>query len=76
MTVVRVQAEDFDPAAELARLEALGPGGVAYYAMLRMPRLIEQAAPLAVLAGSLFAFAKLAGESAVTAMRSTGIARR
>ena len=51
----------------------LGPGGVAYYAMLRMPRLIEQAAPLAVLAGSLFAFAKLAGESAVTAMRSTGI---
>jgi lipopolysaccharide export system permease protein len=51
----------------------LGPGGVAYYAMLRMPRLIEQAAPLAVLAGSLFAFAKLAGESAVTAMRSSGI---
>ena len=51
----------------------LGPGGVAYYALLRMPRLIEQAAPLAVLAGSLFAFAKLAGESAVTAMRSTGI---
>lgn len=51
----------------------LGPGGVAYYAMLRMPRLVEQAAPLAVLAGSLFAFAKLAGESAVTAMRSSGI---
>ena len=51
----------------------LGAGGVAYYAMLRMPRLIEQAAPLAVLAGSLFAFGKLAGDSAVTAMRSTGI---
>lgn len=51
----------------------LGAGGVAYYALLRMPRLIEQAAPLAVLAGSLFAFAKLAGESAATAMRSTGI---
>lgn len=51
----------------------LGAGGVAYYAMLRMPRLLEQAAPLAVLAGSLFAFAKLASESAVTAMRSTGI---
>jgi lipopolysaccharide export system permease protein len=51
----------------------LGAAGVAYYAMLRAPRLFEQAAPLAVLAGSLFAFAKLAGESAVTAMRSSGI---
>ena len=51
----------------------LGPAGVAYYALLRLPRLIEQAAPIAVLAGSLFAFAKLAGDSAVTAMRSTGV---
>ena len=51
----------------------LGAGGVAYYALLRLPRLIEQAAPLAVLAGALFAFGKLAGDSAVTAMRSTGI---
>ena len=51
----------------------LGASGVAYYALLRLPRLVEQAAPLAVLAGALFAFAKLAGDSAVTAMRSTGI---
>jgi lipopolysaccharide export system permease protein len=51
----------------------LGAGGVGYYALLRLPRLIEQAAPLAVLAGALFAFGKLAGDSAVTAMRSTGI---
>ncbi|RAK63063.1 LptF/LptG family permease [Phenylobacterium kunshanense] len=51
----------------------LGAQGVAYYALLRLPRLIEQAAPLAVLAGALFAFGKLAGDSAVTAMRSTGI---
>ena len=51
----------------------LGAAGVAYYALLRFPRLVEQAAPLAVLAGSLFAFARLAGDSAVTAMRSTGI---
>jgi len=51
----------------------LGISGVGYYAMLRLPRLVEQAAPLAVLAGSLFAFAKLAGDSAITAMRSTGI---
>lgn len=51
----------------------LGAAGVGYYAMLRLPRLIEQAAPLAVLAGGLFAFGKLAGDSAVTAMRSTGI---
>lgn len=51
----------------------LGAGGVGYYALLRFPRLVEQAAPLAVLAGALFAFAKLAGDSAVTAMRSTGV---
>jgi lipopolysaccharide export system permease protein len=51
----------------------LGAGGVGYYALLRLPRLIEQAAPLAVLAGALFAFGKLAGDSAVTAMRSTGV---
>jgi lipopolysaccharide export system permease protein len=51
----------------------LGSAGIAYYALLRLPRLIEQSAPLAVLAGSLFAFAKLAQESAVTALRSTGV---
>jgi len=51
----------------------LGAAGVGYYALLRLPRLIEQAAPLAVLAGGLFAFGKLAGDSAVTAMRSSGI---
>lgn len=51
----------------------LGAAGVGHYALLRLPRLIEQAAPLAVLAGALFAFGKLAGDSAVTAMRSTGI---
>lgn len=51
----------------------LGAAGVAYYAMLRMPRLIEQAAPLSVLSGSLFAFAQLARDSAVTAMRATGM---
>jgi lipopolysaccharide export system permease protein len=51
----------------------LGATGVLYYLLLRLPRMVEQAAPLAALAGSLFAFAKLAGDSAVTAMRSTGI---
>lgn len=51
----------------------LGAAGVAYYAMLRLPRLIEQAAPLSVLAGCLFAFTQLARDSAVTAMRATGM---
>ena len=51
----------------------LGAGGIGYYALLRLPRMYEQAAPLAVLTGSLFAFGKLAGDSAVTAMRSTGV---
>lgn len=51
----------------------LGATGVAYYALLRLPRLIEQAAPLSVLAGGLFAFTQLARDSAVTAMRATGM---
>ena len=51
----------------------LGVGGVAYYATLRLPTLIQQVAPLSVLAGCLFAFTQLARENAVTALRSTGV---
>jgi len=51
----------------------LGMAGVAYYAAMRLPRLFEQVAPIAVLAGGLFAFSQLARESAVVAMRSTGV---
>lgn len=51
----------------------LGVGGVAYYAAMRVPRLFEQVAPIAVLAGGLFAFSQLARESAVVAMRASGI---
>jgi lipopolysaccharide export system permease protein len=51
----------------------LGTAGVLYYAALRSPRLIEQVAPIATLAGGLFAFSQLARESAVIAMRATGI---
>mgnify|MGYP002528749155 CR=1 FL=1 len=35
--------------------------------------MLEQAAPLAVLAGGLFAFGQLAREQAVTAMRASGV---
>jgi len=51
----------------------LGTAGVLYYAALRSPRLFEQVAPIATLAGGLFAFSQLARESAVIAMRATGI---
>lgn len=51
----------------------LGVGGVVYYASLRLPTLIQQVAPLSVLAGCLFAFVQLARENAVTALRSTGV---
>ena len=51
----------------------LGAAGVIHYALLRLPRLIEQVAPLSVLAGSLFAFTQLASESAVTALRASGM---
>ena len=51
----------------------LGVAGVAYYAALRLPRLFEQVAPISVLAGGLFAFSGLARESAIVAMRASGI---
>jgi len=51
----------------------LGVAGVAYYAALRLPTLAQQVAPLAVLAGCLFAFAQLARENAVVALRSAGM---
>lgn len=51
----------------------LGTAGVLYYAALRSPRLIEQVAPIATLAGGLFAFSQLARENAIIAMRATGI---
>jgi lipopolysaccharide export system permease protein len=51
----------------------LGMAGVAYYAYMRLPRLFEQIAPIAVLAGGLFAFSQLARESAIVAMRATGV---
>ena len=51
----------------------LGLGGALHYAALRLPRLIDQAAPLGVLAGSIFAFMKLAGDSEIVAMRASGV---
>jgi lipopolysaccharide export system permease protein len=51
----------------------LGAGGMAYYSFLRLPRLIDQAAPLSVLAGVIFAFMKLSGESQIVAIRASGV---
>jgi lipopolysaccharide export system permease protein len=51
----------------------LGVEGVLYYALLRLPSLVQQVAPLSVLAGCLFAFTELARQNAVVALRSTGI---
>jgi len=51
----------------------LGFVGVLHYAVLRLPQLIDQAAPLGVLAGSIFAFMKLAGDSEIVAMRASGV---
>lgn len=51
----------------------LGVGGVLKYALLRTPGLLIQAMPIAVLAGSLLAFTQLGRESAIIAMRASGI---
>ncbi len=51
----------------------LGVGGVIYYATLRLPRFVEQVAPISLLAGGLFAFSQLARENAIVTMRSAGL---
>ena len=51
----------------------LGVSGVMRYAALRAPGLLIQAMPIAVLAGSLLAFNQLGRESAIIAMRASGI---
>jgi len=51
----------------------LGIGGVIHYTLLRTPMLVEQVAPLAMLAGCLFAFTQLARENAVVALRAAGV---
>lgn len=61
-----------DVTAEILE-RGLGIGGVLYHSLLRLPRMMEQVAPLSVLAGGLFAFGQLARENAVTAMRASGV---
>jgi lipopolysaccharide export system permease protein len=51
----------------------LGFDGMVHYGLLRLPRLLGQAAPLSVLAGAIFAFMKLAGDSEIVAMRASGV---
>ena len=51
----------------------LGVSGVVYYATLRLPRFVEQVAPISLLAGGLFAFSHLARENAIVTMRSAGL---
>ena len=51
----------------------LGVAGVVRYALLRSPGLIIQAMPIAVLVGGVLAFAQMARESAIIAMRASGV---
>lgn len=49
-----------------------GLGGIAYYAMLRLPITLEQTFPLGVLIGALLTFASLARHNEVVIMRVAG----
>ncbi|MEO6340726.1 MAG: LptF/LptG family permease [Caulobacteraceae bacterium] len=51
----------------------LGLQGLGHYALLRLPALFRQIAPLSVLIGVVFAFLQLARDNAVVAMRAAGI---
>jgi lipopolysaccharide export system permease protein len=51
----------------------LGLEGVVRYAVLRLPAMVQQVAPLSVLVGALFGFSALARRSETTAMRAAGV---
>ena len=53
----------------------LGPGDVLRYAWLRLPAMVQQAMPIAALAGAMATFAGLGRSSEMTAIRAAGISQ-
>ena len=54
---------------------AMGLGEIGRYALLRLPATVQQAAPIAALAGAMAAFALFAGGGEMTAMRAAGVSQ-
>ena len=50
-----------------------GVAGIGYYALLRLPVILEQTFPLAVLVGALLTFAGLARHNEIVIMRAAGL---
>jgi len=53
----------------------LGIGDVLHYAWLRLPAMVQQAMPIAALAGAMVAFASLGRSLEMTAIRAAGISQ-
>jgi LPS export ABC transporter permease LptG len=53
----------------------LGLGGVAYYAWLQLPLMLQQAVPIAALAAAMVVFIALGRTSEMTAIRAAGISQ-
>jgi lipopolysaccharide export system permease protein len=60
-----------DRAADV--LQRGGMAGIARYILLRLPTMLGQLMPLAVLAGAILAFRQLAGNLEIAAMRALGL---
>ncbi|HEY6815380.1 MAG TPA: LptF/LptG family permease, partial [Croceibacterium sp.] len=54
---------------------SMGLVGVARYATLRLPAIVQQALPVAALAGALAAFSLFAGAREMTAIRAAGVSQ-
>lgn len=52
---------------------AMGLADVAYYAVVRLPAIAQQATPVAALGGAMTAFALLASRHEITAIRASGL---
>ncbi|HYD23665.1 MAG TPA: LptF/LptG family permease [Croceibacterium sp.] len=52
-----------------------GPAEIGRYAWLKLPAIVQQAAPIGALAGAMAAFALFAGRREMTAMRAAGVSQ-
>lgn len=54
---------------------SMGLAGIARYAMLKLPAIVQQALPIAALTGAMAGFALLAGRHEITAIRTAGVSQ-
>jgi lipopolysaccharide export system permease protein len=73
--VVLLQMVDIFDRGDAFVERGMGFADMGYYALLRLPALLQQSIPIAALAGAMIAFVRLAGSQEMIAIRSAGISQ-